>query len=93
MPEKEIFSSAAWSEELNKVIRDYHLFISQPPSLEAKEFTAYHNACKAALSHILILKKLVGSKSQSETEPDFLELLAQAQKETQESGENDDSFN
>ena len=92
MPEKEIFSSAAWLEELNKVVQDYHLFAAQATSLDAKEFMAYHNACKSALAHILILKKLVGSAAQNEAEPDFLGLLQQAKTATQESGENDDSF-
>ena len=92
MPEKDIFSSQAWSDDLNKAIQDYHLFATQPTSQDAKEFVAYHNACKAALAHILLLKKLVCSTSQSEAEPDFFTLLEQAQKATQEQGENDDSF-
>ena len=93
MPAKELFSSVAWLEELNKVIQDYHLFAAQATPLEAKDFMAYHNACKAALAHILLLKKLAGTASHNEEEPDFLSLLQQAQKATQESGESDDSFN
>ena len=92
MPEKDIFSSQAWSDDLNKAIRDYHLFATQPVSQDTKEFIAYHNACKAALAHILLLKKLVFSTSQSELEPDFLTLLEQAQKATQQQGAEDDSF-
>ena len=92
MLEKDIFSSQAWLNELNKAIQDYHLFVAQKTSLEPKEFMAYHNACKAALAHILILKKLVCAQEQSEIEPDFLTLLEQAQKATQQQGAEDDSF-
>ena len=92
MPETESFSSQAWSQELNKAIHDYHLFASQVTSLEAKEFMAYHNACKAALAHILILKKLIHSAVQSENSPNFLALLTEAQKATEGQEDDDDSF-
>ena len=92
MPETEAFSSEAWSQELNKAVHDYHLFATQTTSLDAKEFMAYHNACKAALGHILILKKLIHSATEAEIAPDFLSLLTQAQKETSEREESDDPF-
>ena len=92
MLEKDIFSSQAWLNGLSKAIQDYQVFATQKTSLDPKEFIAYHNACKAALAHILILKKLVCAEAQSETEPDFFALLEQAQKATQQQGAEDDSF-
>ena len=92
MPEKDLFSSQAWLDDLNKAVQDYHLFATQQVSQEAKEFSAYHNACKAALAHILLLKKLTCSAASAEAEPDLFALLEQAQKATQEQGESDDSF-
>ena len=92
MPGQDIFASQAWLQELNKAVQDYHLFVHQSAPLDAKEFAAYHNACKAALAHILILKKLIQVPVQSEPETDLFDLLKQAQKETDETGDADDSF-
>ena len=94
MPEKDIFSSQAWLDELHKVVQDYHLFVHQNAPMEAKEFAAYHNACKAALAHILILKKFAQPPSQvtPASEMDLFDLLKQAQKATHDLGEENDSF-
>ena len=84
MPDKKGDLSGAWSDYLNKAIKDYHLFATQASSLDAKDFTAHQNACKAALAHILMLQKLVQSKDEKTKEPDLFDLLEQARKATDE---------
>ena len=59
MADKKEILSAKWTDYLDKAIHDYHLFATQDSPMEAKEFTAHHNACKAALAHILMIQKLM----------------------------------
>ena len=92
MPDKTPFLSDDWTSILTKIIHDYKLFSEQPPPLEAKEFTSYHNACKAALAHILLLKKMTDNSSASPSEPDLFTLLDNARKATHDSNDADDSF-
>ena len=63
-----------------KVLNDYQLFIKQDVSLESKEFTAYHNACKSALAHLLLLTKLIQPMPESpeQTEKDWADLVKNA---------------
>ena len=82
MPDKKEDLSGAWSEYLNKAIKDYHLFATQVTPMEAKEFAAHHNACKAALAHVLMIQKLMQTKEDKTQEPNFFDLLEQARKET-----------
>ena len=84
MPDKKNILSCAWGDYLNKAIRDYDSFCTQSVPLEAKDFALYHNACKSALAHIVMLKKLMQSNEQKEIEPDFFDLLEQARKATNE---------
>ena len=91
MPDKKDILSVAWDDYLNKAIQDYHLFSTQSVPMEAKEFTAYHNACKAALAHILMIQKLMCDKEKSDIEPNFFDLLDQARKATNDE-ECNDSF-
>ena len=91
MPDKKEDLSGAWSEYLNKAIKDYHLFATQVTPMEAKEFTAHHNACKAALAHILMIQKLMQPKENKSEDLNFFDLLEQARKETNEP-DNNDSF-
>jgi len=91
MADKNNILSATWADYLNKAIQDYHLFATQASPLDAKEFTAHHNACKAALAHILMIQKLMQPKEDKKEEPDFFDLLDQARKATNE-GYSDDSF-
>ena len=90
MPDKENLLSCAWADYLNKAITDYHHFAKQSSPVEAKEFTAYHNACKAALAHILMIQKLMQTQENKSEDLNFFDLLEQARKETD--GEDDDSF-
>lgn len=68
---------------LKKTLEQYQHFLNQPVSLEAKEFTAYHNACKSVLGHISILLKLLqNEQNASKTEPDLLALIERAKEQT-----------
>lgn len=91
MSDKKDLLSETWTDYLNKAIQDYHLFATQTSPMEAKEFTAHHNACKAALAHILMLQKLMQPKEEKADEPNFFDLLEQARKATDEEYR-DDSF-
>jgi len=91
MSDKNEILSETWTDYLNKAIQDYHLFATQPSPLDAKEFTAHHNACKAALAHILMIQKLMQPKEDNKSEPNFFDLLEQAKKATNEDDQ-DDSF-
>ena len=89
MSDKNNILSETWTDYLQKAIQDYHLFATQAAPLDAKEFTAHHNACKAALAHILMIQKLMLSKDEKNDEPDFFDLLDQARKATHEEYQND----
>lgn len=51
---------------LEKAVQSYQTFANIPPSMEAKEFNAYHSACKSALMHIALLEKLIAPTSEKE---------------------------
>lgn len=55
---------------IKKVLNDYQQLIEQSAPLEPKEFTAYQNACKSALAHLMLLTKLIQPEVQ-EQEPLF----------------------
>ena len=84
MPDKKEILSGAGSDCLNTAVRNYHLFAAQDVPMEAKEFTAYHNACKAALAHILMIQKVMQDKEETSEDLNFFDLLEQARKETNE---------
>ena len=68
---------------LKKMLVQYQNFLEQPVSLEAKNFTAYHNACKSVLGHISILLKLLqNDPNASKDEPDLLALIERAKTQT-----------
>ena len=68
---------------LKKMLVQYQNFLEQPVSLEAKNFTVYHNACKSVLTHISILLKLLQSEQNtSKDEPDLLALIERAKVQT-----------
>jgi len=92
MPDRNISQANDWNSFLTKAVQDYHHFATQSTPLDAKEFSAYHSACKAALSHILILKKLIETSSDNAPEQDLFSLLDNARKATYDSNDTDDSF-
>ncbi len=81
--------SGAWADYFQKAMAGYCQFANQSVSMEAKEFGAYHNACKAALAHILMIQKLMQTPEAKEEEPNLLDLLEQARKATKDESESD----
>lgn len=47
------------SPYLEQTLENYKAFLSESCPLDAKGMTAYQNACKAVLSHIALLMKLI----------------------------------
>ncbi len=71
---------------LHKAIQSYQEFANQSVPLNAKEFNAYHTACKSALMHIALLDKLTAEQTTAPPLP--LEMwLNQAKEELKD--END----
>ena len=64
-----------------QTLQRYLDFIAQSPGLEPKDFTAYHNACKAALAHLMLLEKLIKNPNTNDAQMDLLSLLEQAKEE------------
>jgi len=81
MPDKKISLSELLTPVLDQALQHYISFTHQSPALDAKDFTAYHNACKAALAHIMLLEKLTKQTDPSNIQPNLLDLITQAQKE------------
>lgn len=61
-----------WAVFLEKAVQSYQAFASSPPPMDAKEFNAYHGACKSALMHIALLEKLI--ELRPEKSPDSFPL-------------------
>lgn len=55
-------------DAMAKALSSYHVFSQQDIPDEAKDFAAYHSACKTAIAHIDLLLKL--GKQLSHEEPD-----------------------
>lgn len=89
MQDKKEDLSGAWAEYFQKAVTGYCQFAEQNTPMESKEFGAYHNACKAALGHILMIQKLMQMASVKDEEPSLLELLEQARKATNDESEID----
>ena len=83
MPDKNIPLSDILRPVFDKAVQHYLDFTHQTPALDAKDFTAYHNACKAALAHLMLLEKLIKQSPQSDSQTSLLDLIEQAKKETQ----------
>lgn len=69
---------------IERAITSYHEFYDQDTPETAKEFSAHHGACKAAIAHIELLIKLAqwadltGEKTQQDN---LAEIIARAEKE------------
>lgn len=70
---------------LKQAILSYEVFKKNEVPSDAKGFTAYHNACKAALMHIALLVKLFqGQSAPSDSETDWLQMARDALAESEE---------
>lgn len=70
--------------KISKALQSYDAFCEQPISFDAKEFSAHHNACKAAVVHAQSLLKLaVWTDDEQKTGPelDFSKILEDAKKD------------
>lgn len=73
---------------LEKAVQSYRNFAYENCPMDAKEFNAYHSACKAALMHIALLDKILDKSEVSpNTEPNLLDLIHQAKEDLKD--END----
>ena len=86
-----IFSPDNWTAFLQKTMADYRQFCQQPAPDDAKSFMLYHNACKAVLAHLLMIRKIIEGSSVCSDTNTLVELLKQAQREVQNDTD-DDSF-
>ena len=73
---------------LIKAIKSYQNLQRENIPSDTKEFTAYHNASKAALMHIALLIKLIqgNSPSESESETDWITAAREALQANTEPG-------
>ena len=92
MPDKKIFLSDTLRPVFDQSLQHYLNFTHQTPPLDAKDFTAYHNACKAALAHLMLLEKLIGHQDQPQQQLDLLSLLEQAKQENEHVSFDPDEF-
>ena len=86
--------SESLAAELQRAVSSYEAFKQAEIPTDAKGFTAYHNACKAALMHMALLMKLMnGEKTDPGTaEPDWLAAARSALATETEEEDNDDVF-
>lgn len=97
MSDKDLKLIDILSPYLEKSLKSYEEFISQEHPQDPKGFTAYHNACKAVLSHVALLLKLIESNDAGtvpqEAEPGLLALIRQAQCAEEIQEDTDEDFN
>lgn len=76
-------------------IQSYRGFYDRPHPTEAKEFSAHHSACKAAIAHIELLLKLAAwaqlPRECDEADQTLASLMADAQAELDHYHEDDDA--
>ncbi|MBR5130400.1 MAG: hypothetical protein IKV03_04165 [Alphaproteobacteria bacterium] len=69
---------------LNKALASYETFLAKENWSDAKEFNAYHSACKAVLGHISLLVKLTQGNDTTPIDTDLSEWLKKAKKASAE---------
>ena len=88
----EKYFSSVLPEKLLKILQDYDNFTANQAPNEIKEFGAYHLACKNALSHIVLLLRLLENrKNEDETEKEIQGWLFKA-KTAMTNNENEDLY-
>ena len=79
-------------EKLLNALNDYDVFTSEQAPDDVKSFGAYHSACKSALSHILLLMKLLqavdGAQEATNPAQDWLTKAQKAVSQMEEDDEN-----
>ncbi len=72
------FFSSVLPEKLLKTLRDYDDFTAHQAPTDIKSFGAYHLACKNALSHIVLLFKMLQAAGANESSGDTNAWLIKA---------------
>lgn len=81
------------SPYLDKTLQSYQSFLDQTNPTDAKGFTAYHNACKAVLSHLALLMKLMDEPVTAEPQQQsLLDWINKAKNAPELQEETDDDF-
>ena len=63
-----------------RAVKSYSDIIAQKADArDAKAFTAWQNACKATLAHIILLMKFARQAGLADSGPDYAALIAQAE--------------
>lgn len=68
-------------KKLQEALQAYHLFTSVKAPEDVKSFAAYHTACKNALSHMILLMKMIQLSDSNNADniiDDWLEKSKQA---------------
>lgn len=63
---------------LNQALASYETFLAKEDWSDAKEFNAYHSACKAVLGHIALLIKLTQDPPTPTTDTTLSDWLKKA---------------
>lgn len=75
---------------LQNALASYETFLAKESWSDAKEFSAYHGACKAVLQHIALLLKLIGVQDTVSTDTDdFTKWIERAKSAVIQEEEND----
>ena len=86
------FFLATIPEKLTQALKEYDTFSAQCAPMDAKSFGAFHMACKSALSHIVLLMKmlqLVENGAQDQSDTDWLAKAKSAIYETEDEGDDE----
>lgn len=70
LKETDHFFSSVLPEKLIKILQDYDDFTANPAPSDVKSFGAYHLACKNALSHIVLLLRILQKEKLPQSEQD-----------------------
>lgn len=65
-------------EKLTTALQAYDEFTAQPAPLDFKSFGAFHSACKNALSHMILLVKLLQLFDENTGKEDSFDWLEKA---------------
>lgn len=82
------------SPYLQQALNQYTMFVGQECPMDAKGMSAYQSACKAALSHIALLIKIMeGQDLENEPENELQNWIKKAQENATLQEDEDVEFN
>ena len=77
---------------LNQALASYETFLAKEDWSDAKEFNAYHSACKAVLGHIALLMKLTQESEINISNPEMDNWLKKAKTASEKMEDFNDDF-